>query len=125
MKFIGRWVSFSIAFLCCISANSYADDFHYNNILIGDRASGMGGAYTAISDDASGMFYNPAGIVYISDRNFSASVNAYSAQYKTYDNVIGGQPFKRQSNALLANYFGIVKSVGDMKIGFLMQFLMR
>jgi hypothetical protein len=56
--------------------------------------------------------------VYRSDRNFSASVNAYSAQYKTYDNVIGGQPFKRQSNALLANYFGIVKSVGDMKIGF-------
>lgn len=118
MNILVRWENISIALLFCISVNSFADDFHYNNLLIGDRASGMGGAYTAISDDASGMFYNPAGIVYVSDRNFSASVNAYSAQTKTYDNVIGGQPFVRKSSALLANYFGIVKPVGNLKIGF-------
>ena len=104
--------------LLCISHISLADEFHYNNILIGDRASGMGGAYTAISDDASGMFYNPAGIIYVTDRNFSASVNAYTAQTKTYDNVIGGQPFVRKSSALLANYFGIVKPIGNYKFGF-------
>lgn len=28
----------------------------------GTRASGMGGAYSSIADDASGIFYNPAGI---------------------------------------------------------------
>lgn len=118
MKVIARWVNFSTAFFLCFSTLAFADEFHYNNLLIGDRASGMGGAYTAISDDASGMYYNPAGIVYVTDKNFSASVNAYSSQTKKYENVIGGQPFVRKSNALLANYFGIVKPIGQYKFGF-------
>lgn len=112
-----RLSKFAIVFLLSISSNAFADGYHYNNILIGDRASGMGGAYTAISDDASGLFYNPAGIVYVVDRNFSATVNTFSAQYKTYSNVIGGQPFERKSSALLANYFGFVKPVGNLKFG--------
>jgi long-chain fatty acid transport protein len=95
-----------------------ADEFHYNNMLIGDRAAGMGGAYTAVADDATGMYYNPAGIVYVGDKNFSASVNAYYSQAKKFDNVIGNQPFERNSSALLANYFGIVKSLGNFKVGF-------
>jgi long-chain fatty acid transport protein len=87
-------------------------------MLIGDRAAGMGGAYTAVSDDATGMYYNPAGIVYVGDKNFSASVNAFYSQYKKFDNVIGNQPFERYSSALLANYFGIVKPFGKYKVGF-------
>lgn len=118
MKLIARLAGISIAVSVLAGSQAFADEFHYNSILIGDRASGMGGAYTAISDDASGMFYNPAGIVYVSDRNFSASVNTYSSQIKTYDNVIGGQPFTRKSSALLANYFGIVKPFGNLKFGF-------
>lgn len=118
MNNISRYKKLSITFLFCFNSVVMADEFHYNNLLIGDRASGMGGAYTAISDDASGMYYNPAGIIYVTDKNFSASVNAYSSQTKTYENVIGGQPFTRKSSALLANYFGIIKPVGDYKIGF-------
>lgn len=118
MDIVLRWKNVAAVFFICFSAYAAADEFHYNNLLIGDRASGMGGAYTAISDDASGMFYNPAGIVYVTDRNFSASVNAYSSQTKTYEKVIGGQPFVRTSSALLANYFGIIKPMGDYKIGF-------
>lgn len=104
--------------LLCFGELAAADEYHYNNLLIGDRASGMGGAYTAVSDDATGMYYNPAGIVYVGDKNFSASVNAYYSQYKKYDNVIGNKAFERNSSALLANYFGIVKAVGSYKIGF-------
>ena len=95
-----------------------ADEYHYNNMLIGDRAAGMGGAYTAISDDATGLYYNPAGIVYVGDKNFSASVNAYYNQTKKFENVIGNQAFIRNSSALLANYFGIVKPFGRYKVGF-------
>lgn len=96
-----------------------ADEFHYNNLLIGERASGMGGAYTAISDDATGLYYNPAGIAYVGDKNFSASVNAFYSQTKRFENVIGGnQPFIRNSSALLANFFGIVKPMGGVKVGF-------
>lgn len=118
MDIISGWKQLAAVSLICCSASAYADEFHYNNLLIGDRASGMGGAYTAISDDASGMYYNPAGITYVTDRNFSASVNAFSSQTKRYENVIGGQPFVRTSSALLANYFGIIKPMGDYKIGF-------
>ncbi|MBI5889839.1 MAG: outer membrane protein transport protein [Nitrosomonadales bacterium] len=104
--------------LLCGGEFAVADEFHYNNMLIGDRAAGMGGAYTAISDDATGLYYNPAGIVYVGDKNFSASVNAYYSQSKKYENVFGNQSFERNSSALLANYFGIVKPFGRYKIGF-------
>jgi long-chain fatty acid transport protein len=104
--------------MLCTGEFAVADEFHYNNMLIGDRASGMGGAYTAISDDATGMYYNPAGIVYVGDKNFSASVNAYYSQTKKYENVIGNHAFERNSSALLANYFGIVKALDKFKIGF-------
>ncbi len=94
-----------------------ADEYHYVNQLIGDRAAGMAGAYTAISDDASGLFYNPAGIMYSTGANMSASVNAYSVQTKKYDNVIGGNGWERKSSSLLPNYFGIIQPVGSGKLG--------
>jgi long-chain fatty acid transport protein len=104
--------------LLCCGTVAKADEFHYNNMLIGDRAAGMGGAYTAISDDATGLYYNPAGIVFVGDKNFSASVNAFYSQTKKFDNVIGNKSFERNSSALLANYFGIVKPFGRYKVGF-------
>lgn len=106
-----------LAAVCCATA-AFADEFHYNNILIGDRASGMGGAYTAVSDDPSGMFYNPAGIAYSTGKNLSASVNAYNVTDRTYKGVIGGQEWKRKSSTLLPNFFGIVQPVGKLKLGF-------
>ncbi len=95
-----------------------ADDFHYTNLLVGDRASGMGGAYTAVSDDATGLYYNPAGVAYTTGRNMSASVNAYYDNEKTYKSVIGGNGWTRRSSSLLPNYFGVVQPLGKFKVGF-------
>ncbi len=94
-----------------------ADDYHYTNLLIGDRASGMGGAYTAVSDDATGLYYNPAGTAYTVGRSLSASVNAYYSTEKTYKSVIGGNGWVRTSSSLLPNYFGVVQPVGKFKVG--------
>jgi len=99
------------------SGTASADDFHYTNLLIGDRASGLGGAYVAVSDDSTGLYYNPAGVAYISGRNLSASVNAYYNSEKTYKGVIGGNGWSRRSSSLLPNYFGVVQPVGKFKIG--------
>lgn len=104
--------------LFSLSAVSGADEYHYNNILIGDRASGMGGAYTAVSDDAGGMYYNPAGIAYSTGKNLSASVNAYSVTSITYKEVMSGQDWTRTSSTLLPNFFGIIQPVGKFKLGF-------
>jgi long-chain fatty acid transport protein len=95
-----------------------ADEYHYNNILVGDRAAGMGGAYTAVSDDPSGLFYNPAGIVLAPGRSFSASVNAYHYSQKEYKDVLGGKGWERRSSNLLPNYFGIIQPLGPGKFGF-------
>lgn len=57
---------------------------NYNSILIGDQAAGMGGAATAMAEDASGMaWYNPAGLALLPGQSFSSSVGVY----KKYDTV--------------------------------------
>ncbi len=106
------------AIFALFCGTAFADEFHYNNVLIGDRATGMGGAYTAISDDATGLYYNPAGVSYASGKNHSASVNAYYNLTKTYKGAIGGYDWERNSAALLPNYFGIVQPLGKLKFGF-------
>jgi long-chain fatty acid transport protein len=113
-----RYTIGTLAIVFLLSGISLADDFHYNNFLIGDRASGMGGAYTAVSDDPTGLFYNPAGIVYSTGRNLSASVNAYYSLNKKYDNVIGGHGWERNSSSLLPNFFGITQPLGRFQFGF-------
>jgi hypothetical protein len=40
-----------------------ADDTHYQDYPLGGRAVGFGGAFGAIADDPSGIFFNPAGLV--------------------------------------------------------------
>ncbi len=101
-------------FVLCASLAGIAsaDEFHYNNLIIGDRAIGMGGAYTGVSDDPSGLYYNPAGVVYTTGRNLSASVNAFYSLDKKYNGVIGGLGWERNATALLPNFFGIVQPFG-------------
>lgn len=113
-----RRTSTAAAAIILAATAASADEFHYNNILIGDRAAGMGGAYTAVSDDPSGMYYNPAGLAYVAGRSLSASVNAYSVTTRTYKGALNGQDWTRTSSALLPNFFGIVQPVGKVKVGF-------
>ncbi len=103
---------------CSLLSPAFADEYHYNNIIIGDRASGIGGAYTAISDDASGCYYNPAGIVFAPGRSLSASANVYNYFRKAYKDVLGGKGWERVSSNLLPNYFGIIQPLGQGIIGF-------
>jgi len=101
-----------------LAHHAAADEYHYNDFLIGERAAGMGGAYTAISDDPSGLYYNPAGTAYSVGNNLSASVNAYYIVRKKYDNVISGKGWERKGYSILPNFFGIIQPAGPGKIGF-------
>ena len=40
-----------------------AQALYYRTIPIGERAIGLGGAYTGIADDPSATYYNPAGLM--------------------------------------------------------------
>jgi hypothetical protein len=66
---------------------AYFYGFTSNNYqyTIGSRAAGMGGAFTAIADDSSSLWYNPSGLTNITDTTLNISANTYS-YYKSRTN---------------------------------------
>jgi long-subunit fatty acid transport protein len=100
------------------TATAHADSYHYNNILIGDRAAGLGGAYSAISDDPSGLYYNPAGIALAAGASLNGSVNAYNSTSSEYKNVFGDKSWKRESSGLIPNFFGLIQPFAGGMAGF-------
>jgi len=110
--------------LLTISSHSiFADQYHYNNILIGNRAAGLAGSYVAISDDPSGLYYNPSGIVYAASSNITANMNAYNIGRTKYVAALKTSTGKnvdwiRTSSALVPNFFGITQPLGPGTIGF-------
>ena len=50
-------------------------------IGVGARAVGMGEAYTAVSDDPYAMYWNPAGLALLKDRNLAFTHNDYFAGF--------------------------------------------
>ena len=74
-------ISLALAGLLTLSAGlARAGDTHYQSILAGERATGMGGAYTALADDPSATYYNPAGLVNAKNSTLSASLSVYGFQ---------------------------------------------
>lgn len=77
---------FSGVLLLLLAQPTMAAFSNYNSILIGDQAAGMGGAYTAMTNDASALaYYNPAGIAFLQGHSFSAAVGIY----KKFDTTFG------------------------------------
>ncbi len=87
-------------------------------MLVGERASGLGGAYTAISDDPSGIYHNPAGIVFSLENYLSLSANGFTSGSTTYENVYPGQNYIYRSNDFVPVFFGFIQSWGKAKWGF-------
>jgi len=105
-----------LVLLCALTAR--ADMDHQKNTLIGGRAATMAGAYTAISDDASGAFHNPAGLAWATSSSFSGSANAYSTTDTTYKAAIDGRDWQRESANLKPNFFGVVQKTKNQTFAF-------
>lgn len=108
-----------LAFGC---APAYADVFHYSNVLIGDRAVGLGGAYAGVSDDASGLFYNPAGLGFSIANDISGSTNAYYAKKIRYLKTIGDDHFEESSQGLMPSFFGGSQKLDSLADGLVAGF---
>jgi len=108
-----------MSFLSMLAISTYADEFHFNSFQVGDRASAMGGAYTAISNDTSGLYYNPAGIAF-AETGVSAIVNAYVSSDTRYENVLANTEFKRTSREIVPGMLGGVYDLPNGKgtVGF-------
>jgi long-subunit fatty acid transport protein len=98
------WIYKIISFGLIVGANQTFAQTHFKNTLIGDRAATMGGAYTAIADDASGSFYNPAGLALAQGNSLSGSANVYQINRSTYKNTLGDQDWERNSENLNPNF---------------------
>ncbi len=57
-------------------------DTHYQDLIIGERAAGMGGAFTALADEATGAYYNPAGIIAEHSTLIQLSMSAYKLRLR-------------------------------------------
>lgn len=58
--------SFPLLMSILVSSMLFADEYNY--IYRGTRPMGMGGAFTAVSNDQNALFYNPAGLSHVPDR---------------------------------------------------------
>src|SRR5947209_18962765 len=54
-----------------------ADDANFRPYIVGSRAAGMGGAFTALADDGSGPYYNPGGLAFVRRSQVSLSGSVY------------------------------------------------
>jgi hypothetical protein len=109
-----------ILFLFLTNITSYADIHHYNDLILGERASGMAGAYSAVADDPSGAYYNPAGLAYCQKSYVSLSASSFKNSVIIYENVIGDYDWKTYSSAIIPSFFGMVQDFGKLKLAFSM-----
>ena len=72
-----------LSWLCLVAAclslpvPGYASDTNYQDYILGSRAVGLGGAYTAIASDPSATWYNPAGLPDVRRASVDISTNLY------------------------------------------------
>lgn len=102
----------------CLSQSLLADEYHYQDLIVGERAAGLAGAYISIADDPSGIYHNPAGIIYNFENYFSLSANAYKSSKTTFKKAIAGQDYTMESSGWVPNFFGATQNYGKVKMGF-------
>ncbi len=114
--------AFFVFFSLTPSLPAKADLFHYSNLLIGQRALGLGGAFTALSDDTSGLYYNPGGLALQSSLELSGSINTFYLRKNTFEKVFGEKQFTESARGSVSSFFGLSKRVmvpllGSVQVG--------
>jgi len=80
----------------------------YLKMGVGARALGMGGSFTAIADDGTAAFWNPAGLVQLNKKSISTMHTVLKLD-RTYNFLNYIQPLKKRKAAWGINYtrFGV------------------
>ena len=105
-------------FLAFFTDETRAAQGNQRNILPGGRAAAMGGAYTALADDASGLYYNPAGLHWANNRGFSLTGNAFGTTQTTYLKTVADKSFVESSSSTFPNLIGSTYTLGPIKYGY-------
>lgn len=120
MLFRHNW-GMVVLFFCLTANVVIADQYHYQDILVGERASGLGGAYSAISDDPGGAFYNPAGLAFADKSYISISMNTIKNNQTDIKGVFkGGRNWQIYSSSFVPSFFGVMQDFDRYKVAFSM-----
>lgn len=80
--------------LSCLAAPATAHETaSFLNVGVGARALALGGAYTAVAEDANAIYWNPAGLAGVVKREFTVS-HAELTQGSRHDFAAYAQTFK-------------------------------
>lgn len=92
---------------------------HPRNAIPGSRAAGFGGAYTGLSDEPAGGYYNPAGLAFARSTDISVSVNSHQSTSLRFKNIeaLNGQDFVEESQTIYPSFVGSVYRFGPLHVG--------
>lgn len=100
------------------SFNANAGPYHFSDVLVGDRAMGMGGAFGGVADDSSALFYNPAGLAYATSSTLSSAVNAFQTTNREYKELFAGKDsFFETSTDIIPTFTGGVIDLKKLSDG--------
>lgn len=106
------------SFVLLLSTRAFCDQFNQRNLLPGGRAATMGGAYTAIADDASSGWYNPAGLGFVSGSDVSLSANAFTKTRRSIKEALGEHDVAESSTSLYPAFAGGTSTFGPFHVGY-------
>ncbi|MCA9544097.1 MAG: hypothetical protein KC613_06885 [Myxococcales bacterium] len=88
-----------------------------DSFLIGERGAALGGAFTAVADDGSALYYNPAGLARIRRTNLSLSANTYgyysSTQEAAYRDDDSQVDLSRSGTLIVPNSLVYILPLGE------------
>ena len=106
-----------ICFLLIRYPLAVAETTNKRMLLPGAKAQALAGAFTAVADDASAGWYNPAGLGLISGPGVSVSANNFSRAKKTTNGVSHQSSLEENSSSLYPGFAGGHTSLGPFAFG--------
>jgi hypothetical protein len=79
---------------------SRADEYHYNNVFVGARAAGTGGAMAGLADDPSAAYYNPAGLAHATHELVTLNATALLTRTLTLKGFLGSDVDQKSTASL-------------------------
>ncbi len=104
-------------FILLLSFSAKADISHYKEILVGDRGANLAGAYSAVADDSSGAYYNPAGLSFGAKDAMTGISNATNFVYNEYKNMVNTESEQLEGWRYLITFVGYMKRVDNSVFG--------
>ncbi len=97
------------------SSAAHAQTNNYQNRLMGQRALGMGGAFTGIGDDPSSAYYNPAALSNLSTLQLEVGLPVVAFDQQRLENGLvrdGGSDANSLTALALPTMIGVAAGVG-------------